>query len=423
MSNKRIVDFLQNLILLALTALAVYLLTCFPMIDGTVTGKVQKFLIGPDSEVRQMADIADIVSEVHLMVTNQYEYGRYACLNVATDGADFQRMAPLFREAIGSAAAGEVVSDEVFRAALEQPGIYVDLRTALPVAVVSAWLGENGGDTDYRKVRAIGLVAEKKMAALYFLNDGGEARRCVSALTSNAVRELVASFAPNDGRFAFESGDDALTPYTILVRDNPTAAVLQASLPAEYTSYNLLTALEFNAHTTSRYYESSGVEVVMQSPVTLRIGVDGSVNSSTDGEFPGGLYRLACAGAVPTVREALQSAYTIARVLREGTHAAELTLDTVERTARGWIITFYYHVNGVRVYLREDKDALRVEISGDTVVSFDFVCRSYTPQEQNSELLPPDMAVAIASMHKGTELVLAYVDNGADTIDAQWLAR
>ena len=76
MSNKRIVDFLQNLILLALTALAVYLLTCFPMIDGTVTGKVQKFLIGPDSEVRQMADIADIVSEVHLMVTNQYEYGR-----------------------------------------------------------------------------------------------------------------------------------------------------------------------------------------------------------------------------------------------------------------------------------------------------------------------------------------------------------
>ena len=123
------------------------------------------------------------------------------------------------------------------------------------------------------------------------------------------------------------------------------------------------------------------------------------------------------------MREALQSAYTIARVLREGTHAAELTLDTVERTARGWIITFYYHVNGVRVYLREDKDALRVEISGDTVVSFDFVCRSYTPQEQNSELLPPDMAVAIASMHKGTELVLAYVDNGADTIDAQWLAR
>jgi len=147
------------------------------------------------------------------------------------------------------------------------------------------------------------------------------------------------------------------------------------------------------------------------------------MNSSTDGDKVQGLYRIACAGEVPTVREALQSAYTIACVLREGTNAAKLTLDAVEKTERGWIITFYYHVNGVRVYLGEEKEALRVVISGDTVENFDFICRSYTPLEQTSDLLPPSMAVAIASMHEGAELTLAYVDNGEETIAARWFAR
>lgn len=423
MSNKRIVDFLQNLILVALMVSALYLLTRFPMMDGAVSGKMKEFLVGQDSAVQHTVDIADAVSAVHLVVTDQYEYGRYACLNAASDGAEFQRLAPLFREAIGSAAAAESVSAEEFRTALERPGIYMDLRTALPLSAVSAWLGENDTDMGDGEVRAVGLVATEETAELYLVEADGDVFRCASALTSNAIRELTASFAPNDGRFAFESGYETLSPYLILIQDNPGASVLQAALPSEYTAYNLLTALEFNAHTMSRYYESSGVEVVMQSPFTLRIGTDGSVNSSTDGEAPQGLYRLVSAGKIPTVREALQSACTIAHVLREGTNAAELTLNSVERTDDGWIITFYYHVNGIRVYLGEDRDALRVVISGDMVTEFDFICRSYTPLEQNSELLPPDMAVAIASMHRGAELTLAYVDNGAETLDAQWVAR
>lgn len=423
MSNKRFVDFLQNLIIIALTISALYLLTRFPMMGGAVRGKMQEFLVGPDSTVQETADIAEAVSAVHLVVTDQYEYGRYACLNAATDGAEFQKLAPLFRESIGSAAEGETVSDEIFRTALEQPGIYLDLRTAMPMSVISAWLGEDGVDLGDKTVRAMALVAAQETAELYLLEGSGEISRCVSALTSNAVRELIVSFAPNDGGFAFESGYETLLPYTVHVQENPFAAVLQAAIPAEYTSYNLLTALGFNAHTTSRYYESSGVEVVMQSPVTLRIGADGSMNSSTDGDAVQGLYRVACAGAIPTVREALQSAYTIACVLREGTNAAQLTLDTVERTEQGWIITFYYHVNGVRVYLGGEKKALRVVISGDTVESFDFICRSYTPLELNSDLLPPSMAVAIASMHEGAEMTLAYVDNGEETIAARWFAR
>ena len=82
-----------------------------------------------------------------------------------------------------------------------------------------------------------------------------------------------------------------------------------------------------------------------------------------------------------------------------------------------------HKVNGEVPYLGEEKEALRVVISGDTVENFDFICRSYTPLEQTSDLLPPSMAVALASMHEGAELTLAYVDNGEETIAARWFAR
>lgn len=423
MSNKRIIDFIQNLILVALAVSALYLMTCFPMMDGAVKGKMKEFLVGQDNVVQQTAEISSAVSAVHLVVTDQYEYGRYACLNIASDSVEIQKLVPLFREAIGSASVGEIVSGELFHAALERPCIYMDLGTALPVSVISAWLGETDADMGGREVRSMVLVATEETAELYFVEGNGNVLRCTSALTSNAVRELTASFAPNDGRFAFESGYETLAPYAILIQESPAAAMLKATLPSEYTAYNLLTALELNAHTMSRYNESNGVEVVMQSPLTLRIGVDGSVNSSADGDVPQGIYRLACAGETPTAKEALESAWTIAHVLREGTNAAEMTLDGVERTENGWIITFSYHVDGIRVYLGEDRDALRVVISGDTVTNFDFICRNYTPLEQSSDLLPPDMAVAIASMHRGAELTLAYVDSGAETLVARWFAQ
>ena len=421
MSNKRIVDLLQNLLLLLLTASAIYLLTCFPMLDGVVTGKMQELLARPSHTVQQTGDVSAAVTSVHLVVTDQYEYGRYAALNFAVNGAEFQSLAPVFREAIGSAAAGEVASDDEFQAALTLPGIYMDLKTSLPMDIVSAWLGEAFRGDD--PVRGIGLVTTGETASLYLCGDEGEITRCATALTSAAVSQLTAGFAPNGGRFAFETDYKTLKPYTVLVQEVPNASDLQPRIPAEFNAYNLLTALEFNAHTTSRYFESSGVEVVLQSPLTLRIGTDGSVNFSTDGEVPRGIYQLTSAGTVPGAQEALQGACLIAQTLCEATNSAPLSLDSVERTERGWIVTFCYQVDGIRVYLGRDRTALRVVIDGNAVTSFDFFCRSYLPVERSDMLLPPSMAVAIASMNKDAELVLAYVDGDAETLSTRWFVQ
>ena len=49
--------------------------------------------------------------------------------------------------------------------------------------------------------------------------------------------------------------------------------------------------------------------------------------------------------------------------------------------------------------------------------------RQYTSLEESSLLLPLRQALAVAARHPGTELTIGYVDNGSDTVSAQWLAE
>ena len=421
MSKKVIINFFQNIALVALTVTAVLLLMRFPMLDGVISGQMRVLLSAPESRDQIGVDLSSAVSTVHLVVTDDAEFGRYTQMNASADGVDFQRLKPILRGAIGSAAVGRNATHTEFRNALNSPGVYVDLTTALPVSVVAAWLGEEFGTED--EIRALALTTVRETAVLFFLRTDGTIMRCESALTSSAVREMVASFSPNGGRFAYESEYASLAPYTVLVQKMGAMSRVNASIPAGYSAYNLLTALELNAHANSRYFESSGTEVVMQAPHFLWIGTDGAVHYSSDGEVTDGLYRIACEGEHPTAVEALRGAYNIACALSEGVDAAPLALESVEKTELGWIINFCYRINGVTVRLGDEKQALRVVVQGDTIVEFDYFCRTYESTQESTYLLPPVMAVAIASMHDGAELTLAYADNGEGAYSAYWFAK
>ena len=54
----------------------------------------------------------------------------------------FQQAGPLFQEALGSATEVGATADKTLQDALDTPGIYLDLTTELPLAVVAALLGE-----------------------------------------------------------------------------------------------------------------------------------------------------------------------------------------------------------------------------------------------------------------------------------------
>ena len=421
MNKKIIVNFFQNIALVVLSVTAVLLLMQFPMLDGVISGQMRALLSAPENSEQKNVDLSTAITAVHLVVTDAMEFGRYTQINAPSEGAEFQRLEPLLRGAIGSAATGREATHAEFRTALKSPSVYVDLTAVLPVSVVAEWLGEEF-DGEY-EIRALALTTVRETALLFFLCADGTIVRCESALTSSAVREVAGVFSPNGGQFGYESGYDTLAPYTVLVQKMNAMTQMSASIPAGYSAYNLLTALNFNAHSNSRYFESSGTEVVMQAPHFLWIGTDGAVHYSSDGEVTDGLYRIACAGENPTAVEALRGAYVLACALSEGVDAAPLSLDSVEKTETGWIVNFCYRLNGVCVRLSDERQALKVVVQGDTIAEFDYFCRVYEPTQESVVLLPPAMAVAIASMHDGAELTLAYVDNGAGVHGAGWFAK
>lgn len=431
MNRKALIDRLQNLVMILLAVSALFLLSRLPLLSGGWGSRVQAlFTASPSGSGQgQSSSLTETISSVHLMVTDDIEYGRYSQLHVPTDSLPSQ-ITPLFQEALGSASVLGITADKTLQEALRTPSIYLDLTIQLPLSVVAAWLDEAVGFE--RDVRAMALTTEEEdTAILYLYSTDGSIFRYETALTVSAVRSAVREFSPNNGSFAFESNYAPLAPYTILVAQAPSLPDISSSIPDGYSDYNLLSALDFNPHTNFRYVESNGVEVVEDSPRSLRIAPDGTVSYSVSGEVASALYSVPCAGEAPTATEALLAAQRLAAALSAGTGASPLFLYAIEATESGWTIAFRYQSEGCPVLLPGDKAALSIVITGQSITAFTYLCRSYAPIASGAEseaggqqlpLLPPSIAVAVASLRPGAGLSIGYVDNGAEQLSACWLA-
>lgn len=419
--NKRTVNRLQNLALVILSLSAILLLSRIPLFGGDWANQMHAFLTYPGStQENQYTDITSAVAAVHIVVTNDSEYGRFSQLYAPVDGTLFQQVGPLFQEALGSASEVGATADKTLQEALDTPSIYIDLTMELPLEAVAAWLGE---ETSYdRSVRAMALTTEENDAAvLYLRSSDGSIFRYYTALPLSAVQDATALYAPNSGAFAFESNYATLAPYTVLTGQEISVPVVHSSLPAGYSSYNLLTALDFNAHTGFRYQESNGAEVITESPRTLRLSPDGTVSYNGGDEAASPLYRVNSSGEIPTVVEAIQSGISLASALSGSTGASPLCLRGAQATANGWQLSFGYQAAGLPVFFPDGDEALSITITHNTITAFTFRCRAYTTAEDVSPLLPATMAMAIAAIHPGSGLSLGYADNGGETLSAVWL--
>lgn len=425
MNRKKAVGRLQNLVLILLTASALFLLTRTPLLGYSWGERFQSLLSAGGQSIGQPQeeDLADLLSSLHLVVTGDRTYGRFGQLYMSTDDPGFQQISPLFRDALGSADVVGATADLTLREALDSPCLYVDLTVELPLAVVAAWLGTES-DLD-RPVRAMALTTEDAgAAALYLISQDGSIFRCRTALPVSAVSDLADNFSPNSAAFAYESNYATLAPYTVLVASLTEPVDLLAQVPAGYSTYSLLTALDFNAHTNSRYTESSGAEVVVESPRTLRLTSDGTVVYAGDESVTAALYQVPAAGQTPTVPEALNAARHLADALSEGTGGDGLYLTGLEQTEEGFLITFGYRCAGYPVFFSDGAGgaALSLTITGRTITAFRYHCRAYLPQESVTPLLPPAQAIAVASIYPEAQLAVGYEDTGSGTISAQWLA-
>ena len=422
MSKKQLVNHLQNLALVLLTLSALFLLTRLPLFHGSWAAQVQTLLTSRPAGGEEPSAGLPSFSSVHLMVTGEGKYGRCAQLYVPSDASQLQQVLPLFQEALGSAADAGAAADKTLRDALDGQGLYLDLTVELPLAAVAAWLGENT-DLD-RPVRSMALtIGEEETAMLYLRSQAGDIHRCSTALPVSAVEAVCALFSPNGGGFAYETNYAPLSPYTVLPAETARLPNLQGELPAGYSAYNLLTALDFNAHTLSRYKEtSSGAEVVEESPRSLRISPDGAVSFRSQGAVSSSLYQVSSSGDAPSPAEALAAAGRLAAALAEGTGASPVYLKALEKTETGCVVRFRYQAEGVPVLFPDETDALTVTITGSAITAFTYRCRCYTLLEDAAPLLPSDMAQAVASLYPNAELSIGYVDDGAGELAPRWLA-
>lgn len=421
MRNRRLIGFLQNLTIIALVLSAVFLISRMPLFSGELAQRVQDLLSPQPVDAREeQVDLREVFPSVHLAITGESEYGRYVRMYAEAEDGLLRQFIPLLQEALGSAAEVGATADQTLRQALDAPNLYLDLTVELPLSVVASWLGEES-DSE-RGVRALVLsVQSGDNADLYLLGGSGDIFRCSTALPAYAVLELCGAYAPNGGRFAYEDGIHALPPYTLLPGDTGDLPQVASALPPGATAYNLLTALDFNAHTLSRYTESSGIEVVEESPRTLRISPDGDVSFSSRGDVALSLYQVPVSGETPTALEAVQAAQRLAQALTGGTDASPLYLRAAEPTEDGWIVRFRYQAGGVAVLFPDEADALAVTVSGAAITAFTYRSRSYSPAEELSLLLPASMAAAIAGSVGGTGLSLGYVDTAPGQMSAQWI--
>ncbi len=426
MTDKRLRNALQNLALALLTASALFLLTQLPSLRGIQwPGRVQELLNPtPASSPREQAGIPlEMLPSVQLLVTGDSEYGRYGRLNIPAEDPVLQTVTPLFQEALGSATEVGLAADASLREALDNSGFYLDLTpsAALPLAALEPWLGELGGAD--RMVRALALTArEEGFAQLYLLEPEGEIYLYETALPVSAVQIACEGFSPNGACFSYETNYGSLEPYTMLVAQAEALPDLNPELPAGYSTYNLLTALDFNAHTLSRYTESGGTVVVEESPRILRVSPNGAVNFISRGEISSYLFRTS--SETPTLREVLSAGWRLAAALTEGTGASPLRLRTAERTEDGYALSFRYEADGTPVVFSNEEDALSVTFSGGQITAFSYRCRAYAPVEGEtaSALLPASMAQAMAAIYPNASLSVGYEDSGVGPLAAQWLA-
>lgn len=417
MRNPRLRNLLQNTALALLTASALFLLTRLPILQNIRLSAPPIFAAESDSEEVD-APPAAMFASVNLMATRDSdEYGRCGRLCAGAEDETLQEVIPLFQEALGSAVPAGAVEDTALREALNHPGLYLELTGGpLPLEAVAAWLGE---DAPFQSsVRSMALTAEGDEGASLFLLDGeGTITRCGTALPVSALRSSCEKISPNGSYFAYETGYTSLAPYTVLMPKITPPPDVTAERPAGYSAYNLLTALDFNAHTLSRYTESSGAEVVEESPRTLRIGPNGNVSFISRETIASPLYRASGTG----LREVLAAGGRLASALTGGTGSSSLFLRSAEETDNGWILRFRYQVDGVPVYFSDGSDALTVTFQGVSVTGFTYRCRVYTPTEETTAaLLPAGMAQAIAAAYPESALSLGYEDDGSGCLAARW---
>lgn len=418
--KRRHRDFIQNLSIALLAVTAALLFANMYHLGGAAGGWQLLSSPGTQAPANSTGQITPLSAPVQTVVTGPY--GRFGSVTLTTADEDFSPLRSLLEQALGSARTGTPCGTEEFLEALKNTSVYCDFLSPLPLTVLADLVWTSGGDeTVYARRLA---VAERGDRVVLYLWDGDETcLRCDTALTSEDLSDTVSQYELGNAQLALDAAITqypSLDPCSLFLEEEPALPTLSAALPLSDTG-RLLTVMGFNPNTQNRYPDASGTQVIMENGRTLRIYADDTVTYLSGGDD---VLSVSADGELPTLLEASLGCGSLLNTLltSAGGDTAVWLMD-VRRSGTSTTLCFGYQVGGVPIRFSDGEPAAEITLSGTAVSSMTLRIRQYTALEETSLLLPLRQALAVAARHPGTELTIGYVDNGSDTVSAQWLAE
>lgn len=420
--NRRLLNAAQNGIIAVLVASALFLLLRTDLIPSAALDHMF-------SSVTPSASTAEHDSvSMQMPVQIETRTGSLcrAWPNETTAGDVFGDFGALLLEATGSAREQSAAGVEEFRRALENDNIFYDFTATLSLPLLDLWLG-GSGDAPQVRARALVLsVSRDSTVTLYAWNEEEDSYlRWNTSVSAAGIFSAAERHSGESAEFAFlsEAPYDALAPYTLISQVRTTLHELSAATILEQQENALLTQLEFNVHSNSRYPESNGTEVIVQGSRTLRLSPDGTVRYDGGSEtIP--LLRVEHENDTATEKECTDAAWKLANALL-APHLGEASLYvlsvTVDRLGNGEV-SFGLMIDGCPIVF-EEHCAMQVTIEENVISAFSLHLRSYTLSERTATLLPILQATAAAQTGAPCTLFSGYYDDGSTVLSPTWLRR
>ncbi len=422
---------LQNLAIVLLTLSTVFLTANLPLFgplsDRSLLALARERLwqenTAPTAEV---SDAPRFAFPVRMVYTNSF--ARLGADALTTLSDEFERAGTYLGEAIGSANGAVRISESDFLTALRGTGLYFDFTAELPTELLSQMLGISVSAPELSGVRRMLLCpAGENDATLYVQNGALLHYRFSTAVNSGALTDFLASQSGSSADFAFLLGDSyaQLSPYTLVFSDPPSRGTLSASNILSGGEDEFLHRAGFNTHAENRFTESSGTVIVRDVSSALYLRPDGTVDYQGSVVAPDSIYFVPAAQAdKPTLVEAAAAAQKLATtLLQDELGDAALYLSGVHSEDERFEISFDLMAAGTPIRFMDGSHALTVTVEAQHISAFTLKTRCYALTEDPTLLLPAALSAAIARVWDGAELIVAYVDNGADRIFPAWIAE
>lgn len=422
--KRRWLEVLKSLLILLLSASAVFLLSRTPLVQdsGIVDWLTTR---QPNAAGSTEVTLTAAARPSRMAVSNGEE--RYG-IQYDQESVDelFTRLGPLLGEALVSSGAPENIRERTWQRYLRGEGIYFDFTGEIPLSALSSWLNPTGSCGLSASARRIVLAegADDQVLLCYQDAETGKFYACSTILSwSLHLAPSIGSVTGNGAYFAFENEAwaELLEPYTLITEEEDRNIYTAATpLSAGGDLSDLLETLEY----TGRNHASvSGGELYLDGNDRLHIQTGGQVNytAAQPGKYP-----VAIAGETMTIAEAIEAARQLAEnTIGARCGEAELYLQSAQETEDGYVIRFGYRLDGSMVWLYDEGWAAEFFVREGYITAFTLCFRSYVSTGNKALLLSMDRAAAMlpSLVDQTCELIIQYRDRGESQVQPIWVAK